>query len=143
VTSLPTSLLRPSPPRDLPPHVTSDTPPLPWSLQLARAPHKSHKSHNHSRHEPTRNRVRSNRGLTNPRHASFLLHLLQPRPCMSHPPFSPTRCLRILRSPNSLITPSTLASPRSTHAPTLSCPPSLLVCVPNRRPTSLMHLTPW
>jgi hypothetical protein len=74
----------------------------------------------------------------NPRHASFLPCLLQPRPCMPHPPFSTTRCLRILRSPNSLITPSTLTSPRSTHAPKLSCPPSLLVCVPNRRPASHM-----
>jgi hypothetical protein len=49
----------------------------------------------------------------NPRHALFLPRLLQLRPCMLRPPSTPACCLHILRSPNSLIVPSTLARLRS------------------------------
>jgi hypothetical protein len=58
MTSLPTSLLRLSPPCDLPPHTASTMPPLPWSLQPTRALHISRNPS--ARHKPTRNRGRSN-----------------------------------------------------------------------------------
>jgi hypothetical protein len=152
-TSLPTSLLCPSPPRDLPPNAAFTTPPLPRSLQLALAPRKSRNPS--TRHELTHNRGRSNHGR-HPRSRELQpwspeIHAMLRscrvcsncvRQCMSQPPSSPACCLRILRSTNSLIAPSTLVSPRSMHSPTLSRPRSSLACVPNRCPVSLMHLDP-
>jgi hypothetical protein len=146
LTSFPTP-----PPRALPLHAASARPDLPVTSLPTPPPPGLHYRGASNQPEHPRNLatplLTMNPPVTagaptvasrNPCRAPFL----PPCPCMPRPPSSPARYLRILCSPNSLIAPSTLANPRSTHATTLPGSPSSLSCVPNRRPASLMHLGP-